>query len=152
MKCTCEETWPPEYDPECLVHGNIDVLKQVLSDHHFLAVMTGRLEAQMNSMYGKEKSMPYTPQLPAILGADNRAAGVRSEEWLRKYVAETGVVCIATWNEYPNQHVVKQYALYVDGTQKASLIGQKLEGIIALRDFLNHVIESETGTVPEDAS
>lgn len=105
----------------------------------------------MNKMYGRNPEMSYQSfpsNLPVPVGADNRAAGVRSEEWSRKYIAETGVMCFVTWHEYPNQHVVKQYALYVDGSNKAALIGQKLEGIVQLRDFLDHVINSETGTIP----
>ena len=121
-QCICPVYDVPGYGtqyvahPECFVHGDKNVL---------------------NQPYGRNA------MLPAVIGADNRSAGVRQEEWLRKYVAENGVVIIATWQERPNQVVSKEYALYVNGTNKADLIGQRIGGLIALRDFLNHVIDSE---------
>jgi hypothetical protein len=83
-------------------------------------------------------------QLPAVIGQDNRASGVREEEWLRKYVSEFGAVVISTWNERPNMVIDKHYALYVNGTNKADIIGSRISGLVQLRDFLNHVINSET--------
>lgn len=137
-------TW--ERHPECPHHGDIDVLRQILSQEHFAVAMTNRLKYQISSMYGKEGAVTYPtiiPQPPAVRGTDYGRKAARRQENLKKYVSESGNVVVVTWAEIPDVVIDKQYALYVNGDAKAQLAGTSIVSLIELRDWLTDVIDAE---------